>query len=78
MKNTGAKGGTDAVGNVYSDGEDLLRSGVTGDDSPKVSISSPLVSPSTTISMPRGLYSINVAATFEVPLTAIGDLHKLI
>ncbi|GJV24696.1 zinc knuckle CX2CX4HX4C containing protein [Tanacetum coccineum] len=72
------KRGTDAVGNVYSDGEDLLRSDVTCDDSPKVSISSPLASPSTTINMPRGLYSIDVAATFEVPLTTVGDLYKLI
>nr|GEZ24488.1 zinc knuckle CX2CX4HX4C [Tanacetum cinerariifolium] len=28
--------------------------------------------------MSRGLYSIDVAATFEVPLTIVGDLHKLI
>ncbi|GJV61155.1 zinc knuckle CX2CX4HX4C containing protein [Tanacetum coccineum] len=72
------KGGINAVGNVYSDGEDLLRSDVMCDGSPKVSISSPLVSPSTTINMPRGLYSIDVAATFEVPLTTVGDLYKLI
>ncbi|GJR45175.1 hypothetical protein Tco_1313278 [Tanacetum coccineum] len=44
----------------------------------KVSNSSPLVSPSTTINMPRELYSIDVAATFGVPLTTVGDLHKLI
>ncbi|GKB72722.1 zinc knuckle CX2CX4HX4C containing protein [Tanacetum coccineum] len=46
--------------------------------SPKVSNSSPLVSPSTTINVPRELYSIDVAATFGVPLTTVGDLHKLI
>ncbi|GJX35671.1 retrovirus-related pol polyprotein from transposon TNT 1-94 [Tanacetum coccineum] len=52
--------------------------GVTCDGSPKVSNSSPLVSPSTTINVPRELYSIDVAATFGVPLTTVGDLHKLI
>ncbi|GJU18482.1 zinc knuckle CX2CX4HX4C containing protein [Tanacetum coccineum] len=43
-----------------------------------VSNSSPLVSPSTTINMPRELNSIDVAATFRVPLSTVGDLHKLI
>ncbi|GJS96822.1 zinc knuckle CX2CX4HX4C containing protein [Tanacetum coccineum] len=43
-----------------------------------MSNSSPLVSLSTTISMPRELNSIDVAATFGVPLTTVGDLHKLI
>ncbi|GKD52211.1 hypothetical protein Tco_1281187 [Tanacetum coccineum] len=43
-----------------------------------VSNSSPLVSPSTTINMPRELNSIDVAATFEVSLFIVGDLHKLI
>nr|GEY55525.1 hypothetical protein [Tanacetum cinerariifolium] len=47
-------------------------------DSPKVSNSSPLVSPSTTINMPEELYSIDVVATFGVPSTTVGDLHKLI
>ncbi|GJR00002.1 hypothetical protein Tco_0522986 [Tanacetum coccineum] len=46
--------------------------------SPKVSTSSPLVSPSTTINVPRELNNIDVAATFGVPLTTVGDLHKLI
>nr|GEU48066.1 ribonuclease H-like domain-containing protein [Tanacetum cinerariifolium] len=46
--------------------------------SPKLSTSSLLVSPSTTIIVPRELNSIDVAATFRVPLTTIGDLHKLI
>ncbi|GJY57247.1 hypothetical protein Tco_0456362, partial [Tanacetum coccineum] len=46
--------------------------------SPKVSTSSPLVSPFTTISVPRELNSINVASTFRVPLTTVGDLYKLI
>nr|GFD55949.1 hypothetical protein [Tanacetum cinerariifolium] len=41
-----------------------------------VSNSSPLVSPSTTINVPRELNSINVAATFGVPLSTVGDLHK--
>nr|GEU65573.1 hypothetical protein [Tanacetum cinerariifolium] len=42
--------------------------------SPKVSNSSPLVSPNAPINMRRGMYNVNVAATFRVPLTAIGDL----
>ncbi|GKB65109.1 hypothetical protein Tco_0921295, partial [Tanacetum coccineum] len=46
--------------------------------SPKVSTSSPLVSPSTTINVPHELNSIDVAATFGFPLTTVGDLHKLI
>ncbi|GJU43049.1 hypothetical protein Tco_1200315 [Tanacetum coccineum] len=43
-----------------------------------VSNSSPLVSPSTTINVPRELNSIDVAATFRVSLSTVGDLHKLI
>nr|GEY88279.1 hypothetical protein [Tanacetum cinerariifolium] len=43
-----------------------------------VSNSSPLVSSSTTINVPRELNSINVAATFGVLLLTVGDLHKLI
>ncbi|GKD99264.1 hypothetical protein Tco_1387248, partial [Tanacetum coccineum] len=46
--------------------------------SPKVSTSSPLVSLSSTINVPRELNSIDVVATFRVPLTTVGDLHKLI
>ncbi|GKD37247.1 zinc knuckle CX2CX4HX4C containing protein [Tanacetum coccineum] len=53
-------------------------SGAACDGSTKMSNSSPLVSPTATISMPRGLYSIDVAATFGVPLTTVGDLHMLI
>nr|GEY12920.1 hypothetical protein [Tanacetum cinerariifolium] len=45
---------------------------------PKVSNFSPLVSPSTTINVPRELNSIDVAATFRVPLTTVGELHELI
>ncbi|GKF42042.1 hypothetical protein Tco_0125384, partial [Tanacetum coccineum] len=44
----------------------LVESGVTRDGNPKVSNSSPLVSPSTTINVPRELYNIDVAATFRV------------
>nr|GEW26596.1 ATPase, F1/V1/A1 complex, alpha/beta subunit, zinc knuckle CX2CX4HX4C [Tanacetum cinerariifolium] len=55
----------------------LVESGVTCDGSPKVSNSFPFVSP-TTINVPRELYNIDVAATFGVPLTTVGDLHKLI
>ncbi|GKD41516.1 hypothetical protein Tco_1261723 [Tanacetum coccineum] len=43
-----------------------------------VSNSSPLVSPSTTINVPHKLNSTDVAATFGVPLSTVGDLHKLI
>ncbi|GJR13698.1 zinc knuckle CX2CX4HX4C containing protein [Tanacetum coccineum] len=64
-------------GSVNLDGKGTTRR-VTLNDSPMMSNSSPLISPSTTINMPRGLYSIDVAATFEVPLTTVGDLHKLI
>ncbi|GKB98352.1 hypothetical protein Tco_0984489, partial [Tanacetum coccineum] len=70
--------------NLRSDSDSAIRvalnpkSGVTCDGSPKVSNSSPLVSPSTTINVARELYSIDVAATFGVPLTTVGDLHKLI
>ncbi|GJS87530.1 hypothetical protein Tco_0770166, partial [Tanacetum coccineum] len=46
--------------------------------SPNVNTSSPLVSPSTTINVPRELNNIDVVATFGVPLTTVGDLHKLI
>ncbi|GJR65103.1 hypothetical protein Tco_0011168 [Tanacetum coccineum] len=56
----------------------LEESGATCDESPKVSNSSPLVSPTATINMPRGLYNVDVAATFGVPLTTVNDLHMLI
>nr|GFC69967.1 hypothetical protein [Tanacetum cinerariifolium] len=45
----------------------LVESGVTCDDSPKVCNSSPLVSPSTTFNIPRRPFGIDVAATFGVP-----------
>nr|GEV00535.1 hypothetical protein [Tanacetum cinerariifolium] len=63
-------------GSVNLDGKGMTGR-VTLDGSPMVGNSSLLASP-TTINMPRGLYSIDVAATFEVPLTTVGDLHKLI
>nr|GEU71290.1 hypothetical protein [Tanacetum cinerariifolium] len=44
----------------------------------KVSTSPPLVSLSTTINVPCKLNSIDVTATFRVPLTTFVDLHKLI
>ncbi|GJR19372.1 zinc knuckle CX2CX4HX4C containing protein [Tanacetum coccineum] len=46
--------------------------------SPMMNNSSPLVSSSTTISVPCELNNIDVTATFGVPLTTVGDLHKLI
>ncbi|GJW95461.1 hypothetical protein Tco_0175133 [Tanacetum coccineum] len=48
------------------------------DRSLKASNSSPLVSPTTTINMPRGLYNVDVVATFIVSLTNFGDLDVLI
>nr|GEW28026.1 zinc knuckle CX2CX4HX4C [Tanacetum cinerariifolium] len=52
--------------------------GVSCDGSPKVSNSSPLISRNATINMPRSLYNVDVAATFGVPLTTVGDLDVLI
>ncbi|GJX76498.1 hypothetical protein Tco_0323309 [Tanacetum coccineum] len=63
-------------GTTFGDG--VARVGMQLRSSPKVSTSSPLVSPSTIINVPRELYSIDVAATFGVPLTTVGDLQKLI
>ncbi|GKC45012.1 hypothetical protein Tco_1062734, partial [Tanacetum coccineum] len=54
------------------------RKDVRDDGSPKVSNSSPLVSLTATINMPRGLCNVDVAATFGVPLTTVGDLPLLI
>ncbi|GKB78524.1 hypothetical protein Tco_0945419, partial [Tanacetum coccineum] len=48
------------------------------DGSPKVCNSSPLVSLTATINMPRGLYNVDVAATFGVSLTTVVDLRMLI
>ncbi|GJW47998.1 hypothetical protein Tco_0079644 [Tanacetum coccineum] len=45
---------------------------------PMMRNSSPLVSSSTIISVPYELNIIDVVATFGVPLTTVGDLHKLI
>ncbi|GJV13502.1 hypothetical protein Tco_1355043 [Tanacetum coccineum] len=70
MSNTSDKGTT------FGDG--AARVGMQLRSSPKVSPSSPLLSPSTIINVPRELYSIDVAATFGVPLTTVGDLQKLI
>ncbi|GJS09827.1 hypothetical protein Tco_0366623 [Tanacetum coccineum] len=52
-------------------------SGASCNGSLKVSNSSPLVSPTAPINMPRGLYNVDVAATFGVPLTTVGDLDVL-
>ncbi|GKB13537.1 hypothetical protein Tco_0847460 [Tanacetum coccineum] len=52
----------------------LEESGAKCDVSPKLCNSSHLVSPTTTINMPRGLYNIDVAPTFRVPLTTIDAL----
>ncbi|GJX11881.1 hypothetical protein Tco_0201740 [Tanacetum coccineum] len=63
-------------GTMFGDG--AARVGMQFRSSPKVSTSTPLVSPSSIINVPRELYSIDVAATFGVPLTIVGDLQKLI
>ncbi|GJU10327.1 zinc knuckle CX2CX4HX4C containing protein, partial [Tanacetum coccineum] len=70
MSNTSDKGTT------FGDG--TARVGIQLRSSPKVSTYSPLVSPSTIINVPQELYSIDVAATFGVSLTTVGDLQKLI
>ncbi|GJS46329.1 ABC transporter B family member 25-like protein [Tanacetum coccineum] len=67
---------TSDKGTMFGDG--AARVGMQLRSSPKVSTSSPLVSPSSIINVPRELYSIDVAATFGVPLTTVGDLQKLI
>ncbi|GKB21657.1 zinc knuckle CX2CX4HX4C containing protein [Tanacetum coccineum] len=70
MSNTSDKG------TMFGDGAAWV--GMQLRSSPKVSTSSPLVSPSSIINVPRELYSIDVAATFGVSLTTVGDLQKLI
>nr|GFA38449.1 hypothetical protein [Tanacetum cinerariifolium] len=64
---------TDIVCNRYSFLEsmpiNLVESGFTYDGSLKVSYSSPLVSPFTTINVPQEVDNIDVAATFGFPLT---------
>ncbi|GJT94227.1 zinc knuckle CX2CX4HX4C containing protein, partial [Tanacetum coccineum] len=67
---------TSDKGTMFGDG--AARVGMQLRSSPKVSTSSPLVSPSFIINVPRELYNIDVAATFGVPLTTVGDLQKLI
>nr|GEU44115.1 zinc knuckle CX2CX4HX4C [Tanacetum cinerariifolium] len=73
---------TDIVCNRYRFLESMLVSlveyGVMCDGSSKVSNSSPLVSPSTTVNVPQELDSIDVAVTFRVPLIIVGELQKLI
>ncbi|GJX90714.1 hypothetical protein Tco_0344040 [Tanacetum coccineum] len=70
MSNTSDKG------TMFGDG--AARVDMQLESSPKVSTYSPLVSPSSIINVSRELYSIDVAATFGVPLTTVGDLQKLI
>ncbi|GJY59676.1 hypothetical protein Tco_0459568 [Tanacetum coccineum] len=45
--------------------------------SPRARNYSPLVSPIATINMLRGLFNVDVATTFRVPLTIVGDLDVL-
>ncbi|GKG52663.1 hypothetical protein Tco_0549775, partial [Tanacetum coccineum] len=67
----------ETIGNKFQD-EVNKAAGTQLRISPMMSNFSPLVSLSTTISVPRELNSIDVATTFGVPLTNVGDLHKLI
>ncbi|GJY71560.1 ribonuclease H-like domain-containing protein [Tanacetum coccineum] len=67
---------TSDKGTMFGDGDDWV--GMQLRSSPKVSTSSPLVSLSSIINMPQELYSIDVAATFGVLLTTVGDMQKLI
>ncbi|GJV04404.1 hypothetical protein Tco_1337973 [Tanacetum coccineum] len=69
MSNTSDKG------TMFGDG--AARVGMQLRSSPKVSTSSPLVSSSTIINVPRELYSIDVAATFVVPLTTVDRMETL-
>nr|GEX24619.1 zinc knuckle CX2CX4HX4C [Tanacetum cinerariifolium]GEX69608.1 zinc knuckle CX2CX4HX4C [Tanacetum cinerariifolium] len=52
-------------------------SGASYDGSLKASNSSPLISLIATINMSRGLYNVDVPATFRVSLTTVGDLDML-
>ncbi|GJX89820.1 zinc knuckle CX2CX4HX4C containing protein [Tanacetum coccineum] len=52
-------------------------SGASCNGNPKASIYSPLVSRSTPFNMPRGVFNVDVAATFRVSLTTLGDLDVL-
>ncbi|GJY60200.1 hypothetical protein Tco_0460857 [Tanacetum coccineum] len=54
-----------------------VASGASCGGSQKASNSSPLVSYTAIISMLRGQYNVDVAATFGVPLTTVGDLDVL-
>nr|GEY34338.1 zinc knuckle CX2CX4HX4C [Tanacetum cinerariifolium] len=56
----------------------LEESGATCDRIPKVSHSSLLVSPNAIINMPQELYNVDVAATFEVPLTIVSHVDDSI
>nr|GEX85680.1 zinc knuckle CX2CX4HX4C [Tanacetum cinerariifolium] len=67
----------ETIGKKFQD-EVNKAGGTQLSSSPKVSTSSPLVSSSTNINVPRELNSIDVATTFGVPLTTVDDLHKLI
>ncbi|GJY62492.1 zinc knuckle CX2CX4HX4C containing protein [Tanacetum coccineum] len=67
----------ETIGNKFQDKVNKVA-GTHLKSSPMMSNFSPLVSPSTTISVPHELNSIDVAATFGVSLTNVGDLHKLI
>ncbi|GJT25654.1 hypothetical protein Tco_0895591 [Tanacetum coccineum] len=66
------------VGSVHNSDHGAFASSGSCGGSLKVSYSSPLVSPTAIINMSRGQFNVDVAATFGVLLTNVGDLDVLI
>ncbi|GJV18899.1 hypothetical protein Tco_1367919 [Tanacetum coccineum] len=66
------------VGSVHNSDHGAFASSASCGGSLKASYSSPLVSSSAIINMSRGQFNVDVAATFRVSLTNVGDLDVLI
>nr|GEW17855.1 hypothetical protein [Tanacetum cinerariifolium] len=66
------------VGSVHKSDHGAFASGTLCGGSFKVIDSSPLVSPTAIINMSRGQFNVDVAATFRVSLTNVGDFDVLI
>ncbi|GJS46251.1 hypothetical protein Tco_0596372 [Tanacetum coccineum] len=66
------------VGSVHNSDHEAFASGASCGGSLKASNSSPLVSPTAIINMSRGQFNVDVATTFRVSLTNVGDLDMLI
>ncbi|GJX48674.1 reverse transcriptase domain-containing protein [Tanacetum coccineum] len=66
------------VESVHNSDHGAFASGASRGGSLKESDSSPLVSPTAIINMSRGQFNVDVAATFGVLLTNVGDLDELI